>query len=75
MKNIEIKAQGKMLLMAIALLGCFGYVITAQFTNVDSSWAFAIINGIVFYALGNGVGARRGEPVVPLIGPKDEGTP
>ena len=75
MRNIEIKAQGKMLLMAIALLGCFGYAIAAQFTNADSHWALAIINGIVFNALGNGVGARKGEPVVPLIGPKDEGTP
>lgn len=74
MKNIEIKAQGKMLLMAIALLGCFGYVIAAQFTSADSNWAFAIINGIVFYALGNGVGAKKGEPVVPLLGPKDEAT-
>lgn len=75
MRNIEIKAQGKMLLMAIALLGCFGYAIAAQFTSADSHWALAIINGIVFYALGNGVGARKGESVVPLIGPKDEGTP
>lgn len=71
MRNIEIKAQGKMLLMAIALIGCFGYVIAAQWTRADTNWAFAIINGVVFYALGNGVGAKKGEPVVPLIGPKD----
>lgn len=72
MRNLEIKAQVKALLMAIALLGCFGYVIAAQWTGVDVTWPFNIIGAIVFCALGNGVAGKKGEPVVPLIGPKDD---
>lgn len=77
MKDVELAAPGKLLLIALIVIGCFGYIIAAQFTNNgnDTAIAWTTLGSAMGYLLGNGVGARRGqESVAPFApaAPKDD---
>lgn len=80
MKDVELAAPGKLLVIALVVLGCFGFIIVAQFTNNgnDTAIAWTTLGSTIGYLLGNGAGARRGQETVAPFAPatpKDEGTP
>jgi hypothetical protein len=55
-------------LIALVALICITVLIAVS--SIDSDQGLPIITMIVGYAVGNGIAARNGEPVEPIIGPK-----
>jgi hypothetical protein len=56
-------------LIALVALICMTVLIAVG--SIDSDQGLPIITMIVGYAVGNGIAARKGEPVEPIIGRKD----
>ncbi len=55
-------------LIALVALICVTVLIAVG--AIDSDQGLPIITMIVGYAVGNGIAARKGDPVDPIIGPK-----
>jgi hypothetical protein len=55
-------------LIALVALICVTVLIAVG--SIDSDQGLPIITMIVGYAVGNGIAARKGEPVEPIIGRK-----
>jgi hypothetical protein len=55
-------------LIALVALICVTVLIAVG--SIDSNQGLPIITMIVGYAVGNGIAARKGDPVDPIIGPK-----
>jgi hypothetical protein len=53
-------------LIALVALICITVLIAVS--SIDSDQGLPIITMIVGYAVGNGIAARKGEPVEPIIG-------
>ena len=68
---MELNAPGKLILLSIVALGCIGYIITCQFTHGDATPAWATLTLITGYLIGNGAGARKGQPQEPVFKPTD----
>ena len=58
-------------LIALVALICVTVLIAVG--SIDSDQGLPIITMIVGYAVGNGIAARKGEPVEPIIGAKRDG--
>lgn len=56
-------------LIALVALICITVLIAVS--SIDSDQGLPIITMIVGYAVGNGIAARKGEPVEPIIGRKE----
>ena len=56
----------------IALVALLSMVLLMALDRVDPSAAMNIIVAIVFYSIGNGVGAKTNTPVEPIIGRKKD---
>jgi len=56
-------------LIALVALICITVLIAVR--AIDSNQGLPIITMIVGYAVGNGIAARKGDPVDPIIGPKN----
>ena len=56
-------------LIALVALICVTVLIAVG--SIDSDQGLPIITMIVGYAVGNGIAARKGDPVDPIIGPKN----
>jgi hypothetical protein len=56
-------------LIALVALICVTVLIAVG--SIDSNQGLPIITMIVGYAVGNGIAARKGDPVDPIIGPKN----
>ena len=57
-------------LIALVALICVTTLIAVG--SIDSNQGLPIITMIVGYAVGNGIAARKGDPVDPIIGPKTD---
>jgi hypothetical protein len=57
-------------LIALVALICVTVLIAVG--SIDSNQGLPIITMIVGYAVGNGIAARKGDPVDPIIGPKTD---
>ena len=55
-------------LIALVALICVTVLIAVG--SIDSNQGLPIITMIVGYAVGNGIAAKKGDPVDPIIGPK-----
>ena len=58
-------------LIALVALICVTVLIAVG--SIDSDQGLPIITMIVGYAVGNGIAAKKGEPVEPIIGAKRDG--
>lgn len=56
----------------IALVALLSMVLLMAFDRVEAQYGQTLITAIVFYAIGNGVGAKTGTPVEPIIGRKEK---
>ena len=54
----------------IALVGLICITVLIAIGKVDMSQGMPVITLVIGYAVGNGIAARSGEPVQPIIGPK-----
>ena len=54
----------------IALVALISMVVLMALDAVDKDAAMNVIVAIVFYSIGNGVGAKTNTPVEPIIGRK-----
>lgn len=59
----------------IALVGLICITVLMAIGKLDMDNGVPIITLIIGYAVGNGVAARSGEPVQPIIGPKSDNAP
>lgn len=78
MKDVDSAAPGKLLLIALIVIGCFGYIIAAQFTNNgnDTAIAWTTLGSAMGYLLGHGpLDGRRGQETVPPFVPAKDQTP
>ncbi len=57
---------------AIALVALVCITVLMIFDAIDQATGTPIITMIVGYAVGNGIAAKQGEPVQPIIGRRDE---
>jgi len=57
-------------LIALVALICITVLIAVG--AIDPNQGLPIITMIVGYAVGNGIAARKGDPVDPIIGPKTD---
>jgi len=57
---------------AIALVALVCITVLMIVDAIDQSTGTPIITMIVGYAVGNGIAAKQGEPVQPIIGRRDE---
>ena len=56
----------------IALVALLSMVLLMALDRVDQAAAMNIIVAIVFYSIGNGIGAKTNTPVEPIIGRKQD---
>lgn len=56
----------------IALVALISMVVLMALKAVNNDQAMNVIVAIVFYSIGNGVGAKTNTPVEPIIGRKKE---
>lgn len=56
----------------IALVALLSMVLLIALDRIEAQLGMTLITAIVFYAIGNGVGAKTGTPVEPIIGRKKE---
>jgi hypothetical protein len=64
---VTLQNPSKALIALVALI-CVTVLIAVG--SIDSNQGLPIITMIVGYAVGNGIAARKGDPVDPIIGPK-----
>jgi hypothetical protein len=64
---VTLQNPSKALIALVALI-CVTVLIAVG--SIDSDQGLPIITMIVGYAVGNGIAARKGEPVEPIIGRK-----
>lgn len=57
----------------IALVALICITVLMALESIDTDQGMPILTLIVGYAVGNGIAARTGEPVEPIIGRKDNG--
>ena len=55
----------------IALVGLICITVLMALDKLDMDNGMPVITLIIGYAVGNGIAARQGEPVQPIIGRKD----
>ena len=55
----------------IALVGLICMTVLIAVRAIDASTGMPVITMIIGYAVGNGIAARQGQPVEPIIGRKD----
>ena len=56
--------------IALVSLICLTVLIAVDAINQDAG--LPVITAIVGYAIGNGIAAKQGQPVQPIIGPKSK---
>ena len=56
----------------IALVGLVCLTILMATKAIDADTGVPILTTIIGYAIGNGIAARRGDPVEPIIGKKNK---
>jgi len=54
----------------IVLVGMICITILMAFDAIDQSAGTGLLGSIIGYAVGNGIAARKGDPVEPIIGRK-----
>jgi hypothetical protein len=57
----------------IALVGLVCLTVLMALNSIEEATGTGLIGSILGYAIGNGVAARQGQPVSPIIGPKPDG--
>jgi len=57
----------------IILAGLIAVTVLIGLGRVTSEAGLPVITAFVGYAVGNGIAARRGEPVEPIFGPEADG--
>ncbi len=70
---MEITAPGKLYALIVAMILLGGMIIVAMIKGQaapDQTWL--ILSSIIGYLVGNGVGAKTGQPTAPVIGPKTD---
>lgn len=72
--SVELTAPGKLLALCLVIVACAAYIIIELVRDVgaDTSPAWATMTLVVGYLVGNGAGARRGQPQEPVFAPKEE---
>ena len=56
----------------ILLVGLISVVVLMALDKVSTEAGLPIVSAVVFYGIGNGVAARSGVPVQPVIGKRDD---
>tara|TARA_R110000868_G_C10737630_1_gene752127 strand:- start:638 stop:862 length:225 start_codon:yes stop_codon:yes gene_type:complete len=56
----------------IALVALIGMIVLMAIDGIDRAAGTNVIVAIVFYSIGNGVGAKTNTPVEPIIGRKKD---
>jgi len=73
LQDVELTAPGKLLALLLVIIGCFGYIIVATWTGQgDTTPAWATLTLVVGYLIGNGTGARKGQPTIAPFTPSAE---
>lgn len=55
----------------IALIGLICLTVLLALGKIDNATGTGMIGTILGYAVGNGIAARSGKPVEPILGPKE----
>lgn len=55
----------------IALIGLICLTVLLALGKIDNATGTGMIGTILGYAVGNGIAARTGKPVEPILGPKE----
>lgn len=72
-RTVDVTAPGKLVVLAIVVAGCFGFIIASLFAvDVDATPAWAMLTLVVGYLIGNGSGARKGVVTVAPFSPTPE---
>lgn len=73
-QSVELTAPGKLVALCLVIVGCLAYIIVEMVREVgaDTSPAWATMTLVVGYLVGNGAGARRGQPQEPVFAPKED---
>lgn len=66
---MNVTAPGKLILLGLIVVGAFVALILDALTETTF---VAIVGPVGGYLVGNGVGAARGEPTVPVFSPSPE---
>lgn len=69
MTNVDLVAPGKLLVLALTVIGCFAYIVASLFHPTDTTPAWALMTLVVGYLIGNGVGAVKGVAQAPVFQP------
>lgn len=56
----------------IALIGLICLTVLLALGKIDNATGTGMIGTILGYAVGNGIAARSGKPVEPILGPKEQ---
>ena len=57
----------------IALVGLVCLTLLMALNSIEEATGTGLIGSILGYAIGNGIAARQGQPVSPIIGRKPDG--
>ena len=57
----------------IALVGLLCLTVLMALNSIEEATGTGLIGSILGYAIGNGIAARQGQPVSPIIGRKPDG--
>lgn len=72
MGKVEIHSPGKLAVLGLIVLGCFGIIIANMFTGAgEITAAWATLTAVIGYLIGNGAGALKGQEQQPLLTPKE----
>jgi len=73
MTNLDLVAPGKLLVLALTVVGCFAYIVASIFVDgQDTTPAWALMTLVVGYLIGNGTGAIKGVAQAPIFQPSAE---
>lgn len=69
---MQLTSPGKLLAILLVIVGCFAFIIAAQFNSgQDTTPGWATLTLVTGYLIGNGTGAKRGEPQQPVWSPAE----
>lgn len=68
---MNIQSPGKLVALAIVIVGCFAFILIAAQQDLDTTPAWSMLTLVVGYLIGNGAGALKGEEQKPVFTPTD----
>ena len=69
---MQLTSPGKLVAILAVIIGCFAFIVAAALgdNGQDTTPAWATLTLVTGYLIGNGTGAKRGEPQQPVFSPR-----